>query len=121
VAMGMRLWQEWHRRGPRLMGDAVYLGRNPVVGREELFDVTRITVSDFDTLVYTSPKNGQIELIEIFADGQSDPVELYFEKYEPVQGRLTPKLLRLSYGLETKFLVGIDILETTSATGGQGL
>ena len=121
VAMGMRLWQEWHRRGPRLMGDAVYLGRNPVVGREELFDVTRITVSDFDTLIYTSPKNGQIELIEIFADGQSDPVELYFEKYEPVQGRLTPKLLRLSYGLETKFLVAIDLFETTSPAGGQGL
>ena len=121
VAMGMRLWQEWHRRGPRLMGDAVYLGRNPVVGREDLFDVTRITVSDFDTLVYTSPKNGQIELIEIFADGQSDPVELYFEKYETVQGRLIPKLLRLSFGLETKFLVAIDLFETTSPAGGQGL
>ena len=121
AAMGMRIWQEWHRRGPRLMGDTVYLGRNPVVGRDELFDVTRITVNDFDTLVYTSPKNGQIELIEIFADSQSDPVELYFEKYEMIEGKLTPKLLRLSYGLETKFLVSVDLFETKSVAGGQGL
>lgn len=121
TAMGMRLWQEWHRRGPRLMGDAVYLGRNPIVGRDELLDVTRITVNDFDTLVYTAPANGQIELIEVFADGQSDPVELFFEKYELNQGKLTPKLLRLSYGLETQFLISIDLFETKNATGDQGL
>ena len=47
------------------MGDAVYLGRNPVVGRTGLLDVTRITVSDFDTMIYTSTENGQIELIEV--------------------------------------------------------
>jgi len=110
VAMGMRIWQEWHRRGPRLMGDAIYLGRNPVVGREGLLDVTRITVSDFDTLVYTAPETGLIEVIEVIADGQTDPVELFFESYETLEGRATPKRIRLAYGLDTLFLVDIKSL-----------
>jgi hypothetical protein len=121
IAMGMRIWQEWHRRGPRSMGDAVYLGRNPVVGREGLLDVNRITVSDFDAMVYTAPTNGQIELIEILSDNQTDPVEVYFEQYQNIDGRLTPKLVRLSYGMETKFLFSIDQFETKGTEEGKGL
>ncbi len=121
LAMGMRVWQEWNRRGPRLMGDAIYLGRNPIVGREGLFDVTRITVSDFDVLVYTSPDTGLIEVIEIFSDNQTDPVELYFDQYEPVDGRASPKLIRLVYGLETQFLVSINAIQIHDGQGGKDL
>jgi hypothetical protein len=121
VAMGLRAWQEWQRRGPRLMGDAVYLGRNPIVGKEGLFDATRITVSDYELVVYAAPESGLIELIEVFADKQSDPAELYFEKYENVEGRLTPKMVRLAYGLETQFLFSVQSLETTEIPGGNDL
>jgi serine protease Do len=121
LAMGMRIWQEWNRRGPRLMGDAIYLGRNPIVGREGLYDVTRITVSDFDVLVYTSPDTGLIEVIEIFSDNQTDPVELYFDKYEPIDGRASPKLVRLVYGLETQFLVSINSIQIQDGQGGKDL
>lgn len=121
LAMGLRTWQEWNRRGPRLMGEAVYLGRNPVVGRDELMDVTRVTVSDFEVLVYTNPSNGLVEVIEVFADNQTDPAELYFEKYEMVDGRMTPKLVRLAYGLETLLVMGIQDLQTTEAAGGTDL
>ncbi len=121
LAMGLRIWQEWNRRGPRLMGDAIYLGRNPIVGREGLYDVTRITVSDFDVLVYTSPDTGLIEVIEIFSDNQTDPVELYFDKYEPIDGRASPKLVRLVYGLETQFLVSINAIQIQDSQGGKGL
>jgi serine protease Do len=118
VAMGMRVWQEWVRRGPRLMGEAIYLGRNPLVGKKELYDVTRVTVSDFEVLVYTSPEHGLIEVIEVFSDGQTDPVELSFEKYETKNGRATPKQLRLAYGLESQFLVSIQSIEFSDAVAG---
>ena len=121
VALGMRIWQEWHRRGPRLMGDAIYLGRNPIVGRQGLYDTTRVTVSDFDVLVYSSPENGLIEVIEIFSDNQTDPVELFFDKYDTVDGRAMPKLVRLVYGLETQFLVSIDAIQLNDAPGGKDL
>ncbi len=121
IAMGMRMWQQWHRIGPRLMGEAVYLGRNPVVGRDALLDVTRVTVSDFDILVYTSPENGWIEVIEVFADKQTDPVELFFEKYETVDGRANPSTIRLAYGLETQFVVAIKQLQKVEVPTGAGL
>ena len=119
--MGMRIWQQWNRVGPRLMGEAVYLGRNPVVGRKLLFDVTRITVSDFDVLVYTSPDSGFIEVIEVFSDKQTDPVELFFEKYETVDGRATPKTIRLAYGMESQFIVAISQLQKSEVPTGTGL
>ncbi len=119
--MAMRMWQQWNRIGPRLMGEAVYLGRNPVVGRNILFDVTRVTVSDFDIMVYTSPDNGLIEVIEVFADRQSDPVELFFEKYETMDGRASPSTIRLFYGLEPQFLVSIKQLQKVDVQTGAGL
>ncbi len=119
--MGMRIWQQWNRIGPRLMGEAVYLGRNPVVGRETPLDVTRITVSDFDVLVYTDTDTGLIQVIEVFSDKQTDPVELFFEKYETVDGRATPKMIRLVYGLETQFVVGINQLQKSEVPAGPGL
>ena len=119
--MGMRVWQQWNRIGPKLMGEAVYLGRNPIVGRNGLYDATRITVSDYDVLVYTSPDTGLIEVIEVFSDRQSDPVELFFEKYETVDGRVTPKTIRLAYGLESQFIVSINQLTRNETPVGTGL
>ena len=119
--MGMRIWQQWNRIGPRLMGEAVYLGRNPVVGRDGLLDVTRITVSDFDAMVYTSPETGLIQVIEVFSDKQTDPVELFFDKYETVDGRATPRTVRLVYGLETQFAIAIGTIQVGDATAGSGL
>ncbi len=119
--MGMRIWQQWNRVGPRLMGEAVYLGQNPIVGRQKLFDVTRITVSDFDVMVYTSPDTGLIEVIEVFSDKQTDPVELFIEKYESVDGRATPKTIRLAYGLESQFVVSIGQLQKSEVTARPGL
>ena len=119
--MGMRVWQQWNRIGPRLMGEAVYLGRNPIVGRNVLYDVTRITVSDFDVMVYTSPDTGLIEVIEVFSDRQTDPVELFFEKYETVDGRATPKMIRLAYGLESQFIISVNQLTRSETQDGTGL
>ncbi len=113
AAMGLRIWQQWYRKGPQLMGEAIYLGRNPVVGRPGLLDVTRITISDVDAYVYTSPLNGNIESIEVFADMQSDPVELFFDQYTMVDGRSVPSRLRLVYGLETQLMLSIQQFQFT--------
>lgn len=118
IALALRVWQQWQRRGPRLMGEAVYIGQNPVVGYPQPLDATRITISDIDTMVYTSPENGNIECIEVLADNQSDPVEVFFERNETINGRVQPTLVRLAYGLETQFAVSISQIETAAATSG---
>ncbi len=104
LGIALRIWQLWHAKGPRLVGEAIYLGRNPIVGEAENFDTTKLTVGDVTCLVYTNPKNGEFRLVEVFADSSSDPAEIYFERFEQRGDLREPAVLRLQYGLET-FLV----------------
>ncbi|MFN7889215.1 MAG: S1C family serine protease [Pirellula sp.] len=108
IGMALRIWQLWHSVGPYGIGEAVYLGRNPVLGVAELQDCTKLTAGEVTCLVYTSPENGQIRVVEVFPDGQSEPAEIYFEKYKSDNGRSIPSLLRLQFGLETKLIAKID-------------
>ena len=108
IGMALRIWQLWHSVGPYGIGEAVYLGRNPVLGVAELQDCTKLTVGEVTCLVYTSPENGQIRVVEVFPDGQSEPAEIYFEKYTTDNGRSLPSLIRLQFGLETKLIAKID-------------
>lgn len=108
IGMALRIWQLWHSVGPYGIGEAVYLGRNPVLGVAELQDCTKLTVGEVTCLVYTSPENGQIRVVEVFPDGQSEPAEIYFEKYTTDNGRSLPSLMRLQFGLETKLIAKID-------------
>ncbi|MCE3015573.1 MAG: S1C family serine protease [Pirellula sp.] len=108
IGMALRIWQLWHSVGPYGIGEAVYLGRNPVLGVAELQDCTKLTVGEVTCLVYTSPENGQIRVVEFFPDGQSEPAEIYFEKYTTDNVRSLPSLIRLQFGLETKLIAKID-------------
>jgi len=107
LAFALRTWQQWHQSGPRMMGEAIYIGRSPLVGRTGLFDTTRITLGEVDSVIYTSPETGTIECIELFTDNQSDPAEIYFEKVQRNGGREIPERVRLAFGLETRLVVDI--------------
>lgn len=107
LAFAIRTWQQWHQSGPRMMGEAIYVGRSPLVGRAGLFDTTRITLGEVDAVVYTAPETGTIECIELFTDNQSDPAEIYFEKVQQNNGKEIPERIRLAYGLETRLVVDV--------------
>jgi S1-C subfamily serine protease len=111
LALGVRVWQQWHTIGPRKMGEAIYIGRSPLVGREGLFDTTRITIGELDAVVYTRPEDGVIECIELVIDNQTDPAEIFFEKYQTMDGRLMPSQIRLAYGLETRTAMDLQSVE----------
>jgi S1-C subfamily serine protease len=103
LALGMQVWYQWHAVGPRRMGEAIYLGRSPVMGRmEQMFDTTRILLGEITADVYTSPKTGEIALIELYPDRQTDPAEIYFEGGDEGQG---VQVIRLQFGLETAFAI----------------
>lgn len=116
LAFAIRTWQQWHRVGPRMMGEAIYIGRSPLVGRNGLFDTTRITLGEVDAVVYTAPETGTIECIELFTDNQSDPAEVYFEKVQQNNGKEIPERIRLAYGLETRLVVDVVRSEWESGT-----
>ena len=116
LAFAIRTWQQWHEAGPRRMGEAIYIGRSPLVGRAGLFDTTRITLGEVDAVVYTAPETGTIQCIELFTDNQSDPAEIYFEKVQQNNGKEIPERIRLAYGLETRLVVDVVRSEWEPAT-----
>jgi hypothetical protein len=107
MALGMRVWQQWYQVGPRKRGEAVYIGRSPVLGKKEQLDSTRITLGEVDAMVYTAPETGHIECVELSSDNQSDPAEIFFENYQSIDGRQVPTQLRLVFGLEQRIAINL--------------
>jgi serine protease Do len=120
IGLGMRVWQMWHRIGPRKMGEAIYIGRSPLVGRQGLFDTTRIAIGELDAVVFTAPESGVVECIELTVDNQTDPAEVYFEKYRSIDGRLFPTQIRLAYGLETRTAMEVESVDWNAVLASEG-
>jgi hypothetical protein len=120
IGLGWRTWQQWHHVGPRKMGEAIYIGRSPLLGKQGMQDTTRITLGEIDAVVYTSPENGNIECIELISDGQSDPAEIYFDGYHTVEGRAMPSRIRLVFGLENRLVIECGELQTGAETTAGG-
>jgi hypothetical protein len=111
IVFALRLWYLWHEQGPRQLGEVTYIGQSPVLGKDGLLDDTRVVLGEVTAEVYTSRVNGQIELIELYSDRQSDPAEVYME-YDPEApaGQLAGKI-RLQYGLESRMIVELNGLD----------
>ena len=123
VAIAMRIWHQWHEQGPRKLGEVTYIGQSPVLGRPGLLDTTRIVLGEVTADVYTSAINGDIELIELYADRQSDPAEIYFDQDPQSPAGELPNKVRLQYGLEPRLvfeLSGIDAQAFVSQANGAG-
>ena len=114
LALGLKVWYQWRAMGPRRMGEAVYLGRSPVMGRmEHMHDTTRILLGEITADVYTSPTTGEIALIELYPDRQTEPAEIYFERIDGAQVGLqgvvdigqAVQMVRLQFGLETALAI----------------
>ncbi len=118
IGMAIRIWHLWNSIGPDKMGEAVYLGRNPIVGTEELFDTIKLTTGEVNCLVYTSSANGSIRLIELFADNQVDPAEVYFDAYSTESKPKAPSIIRLQFGLDLQTLVRLTEVKLVSPNGG---
>lgn len=116
LALGLRVWQLWHQVGPRRMGEAVYIGRSPVIGRDALCDTTRIAIGELDAVVYTHPETHAIECIELVVDNQSDPAEIYFAKPQSIDGRSIPTQVRLVFGLENRTAMEIHSVQWNTPT-----
>jgi hypothetical protein len=113
IAIALRLWYQWHEQGPRKLGETTYIGQSPVLGKQGLLDDTRIVLGEITAEVYTSSANGDIELIELYNDRQTDPAEIYFDYQPQAPAGQLPSRIRLQYGLESRLvfeLSGIDVL-----------
>ena len=75
-------------------------------------DDTRIILGEVTAHIYTSSLDGDIELIELYTDRQTDPAEIYFDDTPQDSNQHFPGRVRLQYGLETRLVIQIEGLES---------
>jgi S1-C subfamily serine protease len=100
IGLAVNAWQSWQSKKPQEIGAAVYIGGNRVPGEEQEYDLTRITISDYEAFIYTDSKDGTIRLIELAIDMREERFEMYIDSYQDVDGRQFPEKIRIGYGVD---------------------
>lgn len=124
LAIGLQLWMRWHREGPRKLGDTHYFGEAPIRGSDTLYDVTHSTIGELNCAFYTDRKTGRIRLMELQADVEKDPAEIYFDEQD-VEGATLggtmpiPKRMQLVFGVDGQMDVTLQAAEAWEPAQGE--
>lgn len=122
LLVALRALQELLRLGPEQLGDTVFLGPMPIyrtrswgLAEQPKHEVMQTLWYDATVRIYVDPDRGEASLIEVFGDGDVDPVELYLDQYDeftatgkPVR---FPSRIRLQYGTEPLLLIDLEAVE----------
>jgi S1-C subfamily serine protease len=100
LLVAMHLWQRLLRLGPERFGQVTYWGTAPLAGREDLglCDVLEAVHGGVEAKIYFSPNGGDLAALEMFADSDADPCEIYFGEYQEQDGLRLPMKLEVRYG-----------------------
>ena len=94
------LWRRLAVAGFARFGEAFYLGAAPLFGREGLADVISATHKGLECRFYFDRADGALLALEMFAEEDADPCEVYFTQYREVDGRMLPGRMEVRYGDE---------------------
>ncbi len=94
------LWRRLAVEGLARFGEVYYLGVAPLAGREGLADVIAGTHNSLDCRFYFDPAEGNLLAMEMFAEEEADPCEVYFSQYHEVDGRMLPGSMEVRYADE---------------------
>ena len=90
-------WRRMIADGPRKFGESYYLGTMPLGGERPLRDCMVGIDGEMEVRWLSDPINGLVEAIEVSADRDEDPAELWITR--DADGK--PEILDLRYGLES--------------------
>ncbi len=94
------LWRRLAVLGPGKFGEVSYLGKAPLPGRAELFDVLLGIYGGVQCRYYFDPAQGSLAAMEMYSDAESDPCEVYLSGYREFDGRLMPSRIEVRFGDE---------------------
>jgi hypothetical protein len=94
----LSLWRRLLIQGLDSYGQVSYVGTVPMPGREGLVDCLSAIHAGVECRFLSNPENGQLLGLEMSADEQLDPCEVYFADYAEVQGRLLPQTFEVRHG-----------------------
>ncbi len=100
-------WRRMLAKGPREFGETFYWGTMPLAGQRPLRDVTVGIDGELELRFMNHPQSKAIEVVEVFADRDEDPAELWIVR-EGDDTSSTPKTLDLRYGVESILRINVD-------------
>jgi serine protease Do len=94
----LHLWRRLLTGGLDNFGQVYYLGAFPMPGQDDLVDVLVGVHGGVEARFLIDPVGGLMLGVEMFADEDADPCELYFSDYREVDGRFVPHQLLVRHG-----------------------
>ncbi|MEO1528725.1 MAG: S1C family serine protease, partial [Planctomycetota bacterium] len=73
-------WRTMINVGPERFGESYYYGTMPLAGERPLRDCMVGVFGELEVRWLTHPETGHVECIEVFADPDNDPAELWIER-----------------------------------------
>jgi serine protease Do len=98
--------------GPDRFGETYASGTAPLGGTRPLRNVVVATDGEMEVHFLTHPEDRRLEAIEVFADRDSDPAELWFETTGVNE---VPKAMDLKFGVDSKLRINIESWSVESA------
>ncbi|WP_372723031.1 S1C family serine protease [Novipirellula sp.] len=112
-------WRRMLDKGPKKFGETIYWGTMPLAGERPLRDCVVGSDGEFEIRWLSHPENNQVECIEVFADRDEDPAELWIHR-DSDDADAAPTRLEIRYGVDSIFEMTIDswdVLENESSDG----
>ncbi|MAI72570.1 MAG: serine protease [Rhodopirellula sp.] len=107
-------WRRMLINGPRKFGESYYLGTMPLGGERPLRDVMVGIAGELEVRWLSHPDTGAVEAIEVFADRDEDPAELWILRNgDP---KAMPNALDLRYGTDSILKIKVTSWEEVSAS-----
>ncbi|WP_442506389.1 S1C family serine protease [Novipirellula sp. SH528] len=110
-------WRRMLDKGPKKFGETIYWGTMPLAGERPLRDCVVGSDGEFEIRWLSHPENKQVECIEVFADRDEDPAELWIHR-DSDDADAAPARLEIRYGVDSIFEMTIDsweVLENESS------
>lgn len=91
-------WRRMIAQGPKKFGECFYLGSMPLGGQRPLRDCMVGIDGELEVRWLCHPESQLVEAIEVFADRDTDPAELWLIRENADESQ--PSILELRYGIE---------------------
>jgi serine protease Do len=94
----LSLWRRLLALGPAKFGDMRYEGAFPLPGLPDNYDVLLGRQAGVACRFFVDPRSGDLVSIELQADDELDPCELFFTDYREQGGRRLPSRIEIRHG-----------------------
>ena len=105
-------WRRMIEKGPQKFGETFYLGSMPLAGARPLRDCMVGLDGELEVRWMSHPESELVEVVEVFADRDEDPAELWVIREN---GEQQPSILDLRYGMDSVLRVKIKSWQTIPA------